>query len=425
VIAEKEVSSQPDLRQSPGFPWQWAPIAVFVLFDALRMIDRQLLAALAPTIKHEFHISNAQYGGLVSVFSAVSMAAAPLAGLFIDRVGLNLGASVSIAFWSVAGMATGWTRALQGLIACRFGLGLGESGGMSAPGATLATYMNPAELGIGGAALSIGTSLGSLAAPLLVAALVPRYGWRFVFQACGALGLLWVPIWLLTTKLVPARFKAVRQERTPFRELLRDRRFWGIVAVYALAKQTLWVNWTTIYFVQDRHLTMIEANRRYSWFPSAFAILAAITAGVLAMRWVRQGMGGVAARKRACWFIAPLALVTAAVPFAPTASLAALAIGISYFSSAFIWSSAHLMPIDLYGVGRAAFTYSILECALMLLQTVVSPLVGSMVDHHGFKLLCILMAIPPILGLAVLEVCFRTRETGTRGTQLKPALAPA
>jgi ACS family hexuronate transporter-like MFS transporter len=421
LIAANEPLSQPGLRRSPAIPWQWAPVIVFILFEMVRMTDRQLLAALAPAIKREFHLSNAQLGGVISVFYSIQIMASPFVGLFIDRVGLTLGASVSIVFWSIAGAATGWTRSLQGLIACRFGLGMGEAGGTSAPGAMLATYMNPAEMGFGGAAMGIGGSLGALTAPLLAAALAPRFGWRFVFLVCGAAGLLWLPLWLLTVKLVPARFKARRQERIPFRTLLLDRRLWGIAAAYALSKQTLWVSWTTIYFVQERHLTMIEANRRFAWFPPVFGILSSLTAGALAMQWVRKGMDGLAARKKACWFIAPLALVTAAVPFAPTASLAAVAVGISFFASSCIWSGTHLMPLDLYGVGRAAFTYSILECAVTLLNTLISPAVGFMADHVGFKPLCILMAIPPILGLVILEICLR----GDRKTRLNPVLKAA
>jgi ACS family hexuronate transporter-like MFS transporter len=158
------------------FPWHWAPVGVFVLYAALNMLDRQLLAAVAPALKAEFHLSNAQYGGLVSIFYAVSTAAAPLAGLFIDRVGLKLGASLAIVLWSVASAATGWTQSLRGLMLCRFGLGLGESGGSAAPGAALASYLGASELSLGAAMLGLGTSLGAIAAPLIAAAISPRYG---------------------------------------------------------------------------------------------------------------------------------------------------------------------------------------------------------------------------------------------------------
>ena len=45
---------------------RWLAIAVFALANALNYMDRQILAALAPQIKQEFHISNAGYGDVLS-----------------------------------------------------------------------------------------------------------------------------------------------------------------------------------------------------------------------------------------------------------------------------------------------------------------------------------------------------------------------
>ena len=89
---------------------RWVVLSIFVISTALNYLDRLLLAALAPTLKSEFHLSNTQYGGVISVFSIVYAAMAPVAGWFIDRVGLNAGITVSMAVWSAAGMATGLTR---------------------------------------------------------------------------------------------------------------------------------------------------------------------------------------------------------------------------------------------------------------------------------------------------------------------------
>ena len=42
--------------------WRWIAISVFVISSLLNYLDRQLLAAGAPSIKSEFHLSNAQFG---------------------------------------------------------------------------------------------------------------------------------------------------------------------------------------------------------------------------------------------------------------------------------------------------------------------------------------------------------------------------
>ena len=71
------------------------------------------------------------------------------------------------------------------------------------------------------------------------------------------------------------------------------------------------------------------------------------------------------------------------------------------------------MPIDLYGVGRAAFTYSVLECGVTLLQTLTAPAIGAMVDHFGFKPVCVVMPILPLLGLVILSFCLADRHRGS------------
>ena len=130
---------------------------------------------------------------------------APAAGWFIDRVGLNLGAAIAVALWSVAGSATAWTRSFSGLLACRTVLGAAEAAGIPASGKANATYLEPRELALGTAFNQVGITLGSVAAPLLVTLMQPRYGWRSTFALCGALGFLWIPLWLFTSKRVPAR----------------------------------------------------------------------------------------------------------------------------------------------------------------------------------------------------------------------------
>ena len=179
----------------------------------------------------------------------------------------------------------------------------------------------------------------------------------------------------------------------------------GVIAAYSLSRQTLWVSWTTLYFVQQRGLTMVEANRRFSWYTSVFGATSAFAVGALVMRWIRQGSGGLEARMKACWMLAPLVLITAAVPFIGSMTLAAVAVGLSFAASVGIWSSVHLIPIDLYGVGRAAFTYSLLECCFTGLQSVTSPAIGAAVDRYGFTPVCVVMPLLPLAGLVILQWC--------------------
>jgi hypothetical protein len=65
------------------------------------------------------------------------------------------------------------------------------------------------------------------------------------------------------------------------------------------------------------------------------------------------------------------------------------------------------MPLDAYGSNRAAFAVSLLTAGYGLLQIVIYPWIGQQVDVHGFANVCLVVAICPLIGYAILEF---TRE---------------
>jgi len=392
---------------------RWIALSVFVLSSSLNYADRLLLAALAPTIKDEFHLSNTGYGSVISVFSLVYAVSAPLAGWVVDRVGLNAGVTLAMTVWSLAGAATGFTRGLGGLVACRTVLGVGEAAGIPCTAKANGMYLGAEDLAFGTALNQVGITIGAVAAPLLVAGLAPVYGWRFPFVLCGILGFAWLPLWWFTTRRVPAHAAPSNTVLMPIAKILRDRRIWGLIAANALVMTlyTLWTNWTTLYLVQERHLSEIAANRNFAWIPPLAATLGGFCGGWLAFRAMRRGVAVHAARMRVCWISGIALLVTALVPLAPTSALAAAAISVSFFWCLAISTNLYAMPIDWYGAGRAAFGVSTITCSFGLMTAVISPAIGSVVDHFGFAPVCVAMAVMPLAGIAILH---GTTRSGAR-----------
>ncbi|HEV2198287.1 MAG TPA: MFS transporter [Bryobacteraceae bacterium] len=388
---------------------RWLALSVFVISSSLNYADRLLLAALAPTIKDEFHLSNAGYGSVISVFSLVYAVAAPLAGWVVDRVGLNAGITLAMTVWSLAGAATGFTRGLGGLLACRTVLGVGEAAGIPCTAKANGLYLGAQDLAFGTALNQVGITVGAVAAPLLVAALAPAYGWRFSFMLCGLAGFAWLPLWWFTSRRVPARAAPSNTASVPIATILRDRRMWGLIGANALVMTlyTLWTNWTTLYLVQERHLSEIAANRQFAWIPPLAATLGGFCGGWLAFRAIRSGVAVHAARMRVCWISGLVLLATAVVPLAPTSALAAAAISVSFFWCLAISTNLYAMPIDWYGAGRAAFGVSMITCSFGLMTALISPAIGSVVDHFGFAPVCVAMAVLPLVGIAILHASTR------------------
>lgn len=384
--------------------WRWIAVCVFAISSTLNFLDRQILSALAPQLRAEFGMSMAEYGLVISAFSLSYFIASPLAGLFIDRVGLKLGASVAVAAWSLAGIATGFTSTLRGLVACRAALGIAEAGGIPGAGKSYALYLKPDERAIGAGLGQVGLSLGVILAPVLAEYLSGLYGWRAAFVVVGALGFLWIPLWIVVARKAPAVGVAPGIVSTPRGEMLRDRRYWALLAgnVLLMSVYTLWMNWTTQFLVSTYGLTQADTNYSFAWVPPVFAAAGGLFGGWLTMRWSRGG-DVVRVRLRVILLGSLLLLPVALLPWTPSPALATGVISISYFFCLVASVNIYSLPLDLFGPARAAFAVSGLTAAYGLLQFGLSPAIGWVADHHGFAPVCLGVALLPLCAYGVLR----------------------
>jgi len=392
------------------FAWRWAIISVFVLASTLNYLDRQLLAAVAPSLRGEFRLSNADYGAIVAAFSITYTLVAPVAGWLVDRVGLKLGTMASVACWSLVSLLTGGVGSYRALLGCRMALGVAEAAGIPASSKSTAVYLQPREFGLGMALQAVGATVGMMAAPLIVAVAAPAFGWRSAFVICGVASLLWLPLfWLVSRRLGGASATSGEAAPVALRDVIVDRRFWGIIAanVLVMATHSLWMNWTTIYFVERFHLTQTEANQYFAWIPPIFASLGGFFGGWLGLRQVDKGGDVVRARLRICTVVAPMMLVTALVPLAGSPILAAAAISASFFVCLTFLNNLHVIPMDVFGPQRAAFTAAALASSYALMQTGLSPAMGRVVDTAGFGLLCGSIAVLPLVAILLLRMAFK------------------
>jgi len=389
-------------RSDDAAPARWLPLAVFLLSSAINYLDRQSLATLAPLVRAEFHLSNADYGLVLAAFSIVYAAGAPLAGMWIDRTGLNRVISIAVALWSCAGIATGLTHGLGGLLGCRAVLGAGEAAGIPAAGKAIRRYLRPAERALGNAMNQAGISLGMVLAPPLATWIAVQAGWRAAFVATGVLGLLWIPLWRWTAGANRAA-PLPRAETAGAARLLRDRRLWAFVAANALSMigYSLWTNWTTLYLVDVHHLSLPQAAW-YSWIPPMAATLGGFAGGWLSLRFIRAGARPARGRFRVCLLAGVASLATAVVPAAPEAGWAAAGISLSIFAVAAFSVNMYTLPLDVFSGAHAAFAVSCLVASYGAVQAVVSPAFGRLIDLYGYPPVTAIAAVMPLAAAAVL-----------------------
>ncbi len=379
---------------------RWLVLSVFVLSSTINYLDRQTLATLAPVLRAELRLSNADYGWILAAFSIPYAVCAPFAGLLIDRIGLYRGISLAIGMWSLAGLATGWVHGFGDLLLCRAALGIAEAGGIPAAGKAIRQFLKPAERALGNSLNQAGVSLGLVLAPPLATWIAIRYGWRAAFMATAVVGLLWIPLW----RGIGSDEKNSTAPVELASNVLHDRRLWGFAAAnaFSMIPYSLWTNWTTLHLVDVNRLSFVTAAW-FAWLPPLLGALGGIAGGALSFRWMNAGIGPLAARTEVCLMAACACLVTAAVPWAPSAALAIVLISLSFFSVAAFSVNMYSMPLDAFPADHAAFAVSLLVSAYGAMQAAVSPVFGAIIDRYGYTPVCVGASLMPLAAVAILK----------------------
>src|SRR4029077_16832451 len=173
----------------------WVFFLLF-LFNLIAYVDRVNMSVAGKTIAQELGLSPVALGYLFSSFLwAYVLMMLPGGGL-IDRWGAHVIASVATAIWSAAQMATGVASSLATMLLTRLGLGIGEAPFAPVTYRSVRAWTPYTERGTAIGAISAGSSLGlALGAPL-VAWLIEVASWRWSFIITGAVGFVWVAVWL-------------------------------------------------------------------------------------------------------------------------------------------------------------------------------------------------------------------------------------
>lgn len=399
-------------------PLRWVAVLVFVFASVLNYLDRSMLATMLEIwrARGAFPISYEQYGGVLAVFGICYALAAPLMGAFLDRAGLNVGISVSVALWSLIIIAHGWVHDVRGLLFWRGLLGIAEASGISAAAKVNATYLLPKERAVGAAMAQLGLSIGAGVAPAFTVYMAEQYDWRWAFYAAGALGLVWIPIWIATSAAIPASPASGAESggRMDSWAMLRDQRLWALIAANFLSMTfyTLWTNWTPTYLVRMHHLTPKDAAA-YAWAVPLAGYCGAFAGGSLSWYWIARGGEPAAARKQVCFLSAALMLLSMAIPLLPTPLLATAGMCWSFFWMTAFSTNLYTLPVDIYGALRAAFGVSALVFAYGAMQAVVSRPIGTVIEQYGFTPVCITFALLPMLAYALLRFFVHAARDGS------------
>jgi MFS transporter, ACS family, hexuronate transporter len=177
--------------------FRWVICALLFLGVTKNYMDRQVLSVLKTTLEHDLGWNDIDYGNLVIAFQAAYAVGLLVMGRLIDRLGTRLGFALAMAFWSLASMAHAIGSSLLSFTIARAALGLGEAGVFPASVKTVAEWFPRKERALATGIFNSGTNIGAILAPLFVPWITIHLGWRWAFLFTGAIGFVWLALWLL------------------------------------------------------------------------------------------------------------------------------------------------------------------------------------------------------------------------------------
>src|SRR5437660_7890286 len=176
--------------------FRWVICALLLFGTTKNYMDRQVLGVLKTTLQHDLGWNEIDYSNLVFAFQAAYAVGMLLVGRLIDRLGTRLGYALAMAFWSVASMGHAVASSLTSFVIARSALGFGEAGVFPASIKCVAEWFPKKERALATGIFNAGTSAGAIVTPLLVPWISARVGWRWAFVLVGALGFVWLAIWV-------------------------------------------------------------------------------------------------------------------------------------------------------------------------------------------------------------------------------------
>lgn len=217
--------------------FRWFICTLLFLATTVNYMDRQVLSLTwKDFIAPEFHWTDTNYGIITGVFSGVYAIANLFAGKFIDWMGTKKGYLWAIFIWSagaclhaLCGWATEHTLGIDSVsqmvgatgaaasaiaivsvyyfIAARIILSVGEAGNFPAAIKVTAEYFPKRDRAFATSLFNAGATVGALIAPLTIPSLARYFkdagignGWEMAFVTIGALGFVWIGLWMVYYK---------------------------------------------------------------------------------------------------------------------------------------------------------------------------------------------------------------------------------
>lgn len=331
---QSPVSSLPAIDSSANVGVQasnfrWVICALLFLATVIAYVDRGVIGYLEKYLETVIGWNTIQYGYITGAFQVAYAIGLVCAGRLTDRLGTRKGFAIAISIWSVAAMLPGAAYSVVTFGVAMFILGLGEAANFPACIKTVAEWFPRKERALATGIFNTGANIGNIVVPLVVPFLVFSLGWRGAFIGTGALGFVWLGLWLwLYAKpeshaRVSAKELAVIQSDPPERiqgvpwlKLFPRKETWAFSIAKFLTDPIWWfyLFWLPRYLQGTFHLNLSQ-SRKPVVAVYVVSIIGSIGGGWLSAILLKRGRSPNFARKMALLICAVAVVPVVWAPF--------------------------------------------------------------------------------------------------------------
>lgn len=216
--------------------WRWTMCALLFFATTINYMDRQIIGILKPVMAKDLGWNDNDYANIVVAFQFAYAIGLLAAGRLIDLLGVRIGYMIAVLGWSLAAMATGMAHTVAHFAMARGALGLAEGGNFPAAIKAISEWFPRRDRALATGIFNAGSNVGAMITPLLVPFIALHWGWEAAFYVTGAVGLIWVVVWLAVYQhpdkhkhVTPAELAYIHSSDEPDTVTDAKEPFWNIV----------------------------------------------------------------------------------------------------------------------------------------------------------------------------------------------------
>jgi ACS family hexuronate transporter-like MFS transporter len=388
---------------------RWYYVALVTAAIAISYFDRQTLPVAVAAIQRSIPLSNQQFSWLQFAFLIPYAAMYAGGGRMLDLVGTRRGFILIMLWWSAACALHGLATSFSFLLTARCLLGMGEGGAFPAAARVVAEWVPLARRSTAMGIINAGTAVGSVLAPPLIGIVLLTSGWRMVFFASGAVGLLWVAWWASsyrggnTASIATLDARELAQHLS-FTDLVAMRRVQVLVFAKFLSDSAwyFYLFWLPKYLYDVRGFDIKHVSY-YAWIPYAASGIGSFLGGWLSSRLLSGGHSLDFARKTALGLSAAFMPVVILVPHVRVGWALAL-FSIAFFCQQSWYGLIMTLPADIFPLSAVGTVSGLVGFGGAIGGALFGLVVGFLLSHgFGYGTLFLIVGSFHIIGfLAIL-----------------------